>query len=307
MLTIGNHSFTWGARTYIMGIINITPDSFSGDGLVSPDAPGGATGESQPGSFLEAALQQARRFAAAGADILDVGGESTRPGAQTVSAEEELERVLPVIRGILDELDVVVSIDTYKASVAEAALRAGANIVNDIWGFKADPQIAGTAARHAAPVILMHNRSSWASAEVKERLGGHYIGMKYENLLEDIRGELMESVALAKAAGIPDEHIILDVGIGFGKTVEQNLELLDRLSEFRSLGYPLLLGPSRKSFIGYTLDLPVDQRLEGTAAAVAIGIDRGADIVRVHDVEFMVRVARMADAIVRRPASQQEG
>jgi dihydropteroate synthase len=173
-------------------------------------------------------------------------------------------------------------------------------MVNDIWGFHADPDLAAVVGRWGAPVILMHNRSSWASAQVKERLGGRYVGVPYKDLVPDVRNELMESVALAHAAGIPDQHIILDPGIGFGKTTEQNLELLDRLDEICSLGYPVLLGPSRKSFIGYTLDLPPDQRMEGTAAAVAIGIARGADIVRVHDVETMVRVAKMSDAIVRR-------
>ncbi len=160
-------------------------------------------------------------------------------------------------------------------------------MVNDVWGLRADPDLAGVAARFNAPVILMHNRSSWVHAEVKERLGGRYVGMQYENLLEDVKRELLESVALAQAGGVPDEQIILDPGIGFGKTVEQNLELIDRLGEIRQLGYPVLLGPSRKSFIGYTLDLPPDQRLEGTAAGVAVGIARGADIVRVHDVEYM--------------------
>ena len=189
-----------------------------------------------------------------------------------------------------------------QAAVAEAALAAGAHILNDVWGFKADPDIAAVAARWGVPVILMHNRSSWAHAQIKERLGGRYVGIPYENLLEDVRRELLESVAIAHRAGIPDDKIILDPGIGFGKSVEQNLELLDRLGEIKALGYPVLLGPSRKSFIGYTLDLPPDQRLEGTAAAVAIGIARGADIIRVHDVQFMQRVARMADAIVRRSA-----
>ncbi|MCS6906503.1 MAG: dihydropteroate synthase [Anaerolineales bacterium] len=292
-LQIGNSTFEWGKRTYIMGILNITTDSFSGDGLLKEGKEGG--------DFIARALEQARRFLAAGADILDVGGESTRPGAQPISAEEELERVLPVIRALMQELDVLVSIDTYKAVVAEAALQAGARIVNDVWGFRADPEIAKVAARHRAVVVLMHNRSSWAHAEIKERLGGRYVGVPYEDLISDIRRELMESVAIAHAAGIPDEHIILDPGIGFGKSTEQNLELVNRLDEIRALGYPILYGPSRKSFIGYTLDLPPDQRLEGTAAAVAVGIVRGADIIRVHDVEPMVRVARMTDAIVRRP------
>jgi dihydropteroate synthase len=179
-------------------------------------------------------------------------------------------------------------------------LEAGASLVNDVWGLHADPDLADVVARHQVPVVLMHNRSSWVHADIKERLGGRYIGVEYQNLIEDIKNELLESVALAQSAGIQDEHIILDPGIGFGKTVEQNLELLDRLDEIRQLGYPILLGASRKSFIGYTLDLPPDQRVEGTAAAVSIGIDRGADIVRVHDVAYMARLVRMTDAIVRR-------
>ncbi len=293
-LRIARRTFEWGARTYIMGILNVTPDSFSGDGLLGSESSAGVE------QLVQVTLEQARRFVEAGADILDVGGESTRPGSQALDAQEELERVLPVIETLAAELDTVISIDTYKASIAEAAIRAGAHIVNDVWGFRADPELADVVARHKLPVILMHNRSSWANAEIKERLGGRYIGMAYEDLLADICKELRESVAIAHSAGIPDEHIIIDPGIGFGKTVEQNLELLDRLGEIRELGYPVLLGPSRKSFIGYTLDRPVDQRLEGSAAAVAVGIVRGADIVRVHDVEFMVPVARMSDAIVRR-------
>jgi len=282
-------AFAWGARTYVMGILNITPDSFSGDGLA--------------GKCPAEVLEQARRLVAAGADILDVGGESTRPGAQPVSASEEMERVLPVISALAAELSVPISIDTYKAEVAEAALQAGARLINDVWGLKADAALAAVAARHGVPLVLMHNRSSWANAEIKARLGGRYVGVPYDNLIADICRELMESVEIARAAGVADRQIILDPGIGFGKTVEQNLELLDRLGEIKALGFPVLLGPSRKSFIGYTLDLPPDQRLEGTAAAVAIGIARGADIVRVHDVAFMVRLARMTDAIVRRKSS----
>ena len=288
-LAIGNHTLVWGARTYVMGILNITPDSFSGDGLLARES-----------DFGQAALEQARSFVQAGVDILDVGGESTRPGSQPVDAGQEMGRVLPVIRALAAEFDVLISVDTYRAEVADAALQAGASIVNDVWGLRADPELAGVVSKWQAPVILMHNRSSWVHAEVRDRLGGRYIGMQYENLLQDVCRELLESVVLAHAAGVPDEHILLDPGIGFGKTVEQNLELIDRLGEIRSLGYPVLLGPSRKSFIGYTLELPPDQRLEGTAAAVAIGIARGADIMRVHDVQQMSRVARMADAIVRR-------
>jgi len=204
------------------------------------------------------------------------------------------------VKSVAAELDVLISIDTYKATIAEAALLAGAHIVNDVWSLHADPDLAGVAARLQAQVILMHNRSSWAHAEIKEKLGGRYVGIPYEDLIPDICRELLESVAIAHLAGIPDEHIILDPGIGFGKSVEQNLELVDRLGEIRALGYPVLLGPSRKSFIGYTLNLPPEQRLEGTAAAVAVGITRGADIIRVHDVPEMMRVVRMTDAIVRR-------
>jgi len=308
-LTIGKTTFAWGSLTYVMGILNITPDSFSGDGLISPTplspipSNTGETGIGEKGigqGEIEAALQLALRFVEEGADLLDVGGESTRPGAQSVSLDEELGRVLPVIKSLASQTNVPISIDTYKADVAEAALQAGAQLVNDVWGFKVEPRLAEVAAQHQVPVILMHNRSSWANAEIQARLGGRYVGIPYENLLEDIKRELMESVDIARQAGIPDEYIILDPGIGFGKTVEQNLELLDRLEEIRGLGFPVLLGASRKSFIGYTLNLPPDQRLEGTAAAVAIGIARGADIVRVHDVGYMARVARMADAIVRR-------
>jgi dihydropteroate synthase len=209
---------------------------------------------------------------------------------------------VPVIQALVEaNLNAIISIDTSKASVAQAALAAGAQWINDVWGLRADAAMAQTAARAQAPVVLMHNRSQPANAELQQSLGGRYTGVKYTNLLEDVKTELLESVALAHAAGIPDDHIILDPGLGFGKTVEQNLELINRLGELHALGYPLLLGPSRKSFIGYTLNLPPGQRLEGTAAAVAIGIARGADIVRVHDITAMLRVARMSDAIVRRP------
>jgi dihydropteroate synthase len=287
-LRIGKHSFDWGARTYVMGILNLTPDSFSGDGLFQGD------------DAVDAALAQARTFLAAGADILDVGGESTRPGAEIVGAEEELQRVVPVVAALAAEFEIPISIDTYKAPVAAAALDAGAALVNDVWGLRADPELAPLVAARGVPVVLMHNRSQPADAQVAERLGGRYVGVQYDDLIEDVKRELLASVAIAQAAGIPDERIILDPGIGFGKTVEQNLELLDRTGAVKELGYPVLVGASRKSFIGYTLDLPPDQRVEGTAATVAVAIARGADIVRVHDVESMVRVAKMTDAIVRR-------
>ena len=295
-LNIANHTFDWGARTYVMGILNITPDSFSGDGLLQPPpdstpARGGGKG----------GVEQARSFLASGADILDVGGESTRPGSEPVDAEAEIVRVIPVIEAISKEFpDALISIDTYKAAVAEAALKVGAHIVNDVWGLRADPALVEVAAKYNAPVILMHNRSNPATVEVREQLGNAYIGAEYDDLLEDVKRELMDSVRIAKQAGIESDRIILDPGIGFGKTVEHNLELINRLDEIRALGYPVLLGPSRKSFIGFTLDLPPDQRVEGTAAAVSVGITRGADIIRMHDVEHMVRVAKMTDAIVRR-------
>lgn len=292
-LQAGGAVFEWGTRTYLMGIINVTPDSFSGDGLLQ--------GDEREQAHLEKVLEQARSFAAAGLDIFDVGGESTRPGSEPVPVEEEIARVVPVVRMLSREFQIPISVDTYHAATAQAALEAGAHIINDIWGLRADPQMAAVAARFNAPVILMHNRISTAKPEVRERLGARYRETPYENFMEDVKRELLESVALAKAAGIPDEHIILDPGIGFAKSVAQNLEVIDRLDEIRLLGYPVLLAPSRKSFIGYTLDLPPDQRVEGTAAAVAVGIVRGADIVRVHDVLPISRVVRMTDAIVRRP------
>jgi len=286
-LTVRDFTFRWGQRTYIMGILNATPDSFSGDGLV------------QEADIVAAALARARQMLAEGADILDVGGESTRPGSAPVSADEEIERVIPVIRALRAETDAVISIDTSKAAVAEAAFEAGADILNDVWGLRADAALAGVAAGAGVPVILMHNRSKRDHVSIDPALGGRYVGIDYDDLIEDIKRELSISVELAHRAGIPDEKIILDPGLGFGKTVEQNLELIDRLDEIKAMGYPLLLGTSRKSFIGYTLELPPDQRAEGTAATTAIGIDRGADIVRVHDVLINARVARMTDAIVR--------
>ena len=292
-LKIASQTLNWGERTYVMGILNATPDSFSGDGLIPPLLSGRAR-EGQ-------ALAQARQFVDLGADILDVGGESTRPGSKPVDADEEMRRVIPIIRAIAEEMpEILISVDTYKASVAEAALNAGAHIVNDVWGLRADPELASVVATFGCPVILMHNRSNPASVEVREQLGNAYIGAEYDDLLEEVKAELLESIQIAEQAGVKRESIILDPGIGFGKTVTQNLELINRLDEIRSLGYPVLLGPSRKSFIGYTLDLPADQRVEGTAASVSIGIARGADIIRVHDIKEMTRIARMTDAIVRR-------
>ena len=279
-----------------MGILNVTPDSFSGDGLIPPLPMGEGRGDGEI-----RAIQQAKEFLADGADILDIGGESTRPGSQSVSADEEAKRVIPVIEAIAKQFPSALnSIDTYKAKVAEAAFKAGAHILNDVWALRADPELASVAAAYHVPVILMHNRSNPASVEVREQWGNAYIGSEYQNLIEDVKRELLTSVELAVKAGVEESNIILDPGIGFGKTREHNLELINRLDEIRALGYPVLLGASRKSFIGFTLDLPADQRVEGTAATVAIGIARGADIVRVHDVKELVRVAKMTDALVRK-------
>ena len=287
-LQIGKFTFLWGARPYVLGIFHVTPDSFSGDGILAKE------------NGVDAAINQAGDFITNGADILDVGGESTRPGSEPVNADEEIERVIPVIHGLHKNFpDILISIDTYKSQVAEEAIKAGTHIVNDVWGLRADPALAGIVAKYKVPVILMHNRSNPVSLDVRERLGNAYIGADYQDLIEDVKRELLESVAIAKNAGVDESHIVLDPGVGFGKTREHNLELINRLDEIRSLGYPILLGPSRKSFIGFTLDLPADQRVEGTAATIAIGITRGADIVRVHDVKEMARVAKMTDAVVR--------
>lgn len=258
-----------GERTLVMGILNVTPDSFSDGGKFSdPDR----------------AVERAHRMVEEGADIIDLGGESTRPGYTPVPLEEELRRVMPVLERLVQEVSVPISVDTTKAEVARQALECGAHIINDQWALRADPEMAGVVARYGAPVVLMHNQR----------------GTEYRDLMGDMVQFFQESIGLAGAAGIPREKIIIDPGIGFGKTVEQNLEVLARLEELSCLGLPVLLGTSRKSVIGKTLDLPVDQRLEGTAATVALGIAAGADIVRVHDVKEMVRVARMTDAIVRR-------
>jgi dihydropteroate synthase len=286
-ISIGGRPFTWGERTYVMGILNVTPDSFSGDGLLKgPD-------------HTDAAVAQAHRFVEEGADILDVGGESTRPGSRPVSVDDELDRVIPVIERLIREVNLPISIDTYKAQVAQAALDAGASLVNDVWGLRMDADLGPLVAGYGVPVVLMHNRSRPKDAAQSERLGGRYVGVEYEDLMADLIRELREIIGRALDVGISRDRIIIDPGIGFGKTVEQNLELLRRLKELRVLGLPVLLGASRKSVMGYTLDLPPEERVEGTAATVAIGIASGVDIVRVHDVREMVRVARMADALAR--------
>jgi len=269
-LNLGSKSFRLGERTLVMGILNVTPDSFS-DG----------------GQFfnLDQALEHARNMVKEGIDILDIGGESTRPQADPISEEEEFRRVLPLLEKLTGELDLPISIDTYKASVAEKALEMGVDMVNDVWGFKADPEMAEVAARYQVPVCIMHNRKV----------------AQYDDLMTEITSELRESIDLALKAGVKEENIILDPGIGFGKTLEHNLEAMHHLEELVALGYPLLLGTSRKSMIGKVLDLPAEERLEGTASTIAYGITRGADIVRVHDIKYMKRVVDMTDAMVRRP------
>ena len=264
----GGRELRWGERTYVMGVLNMTPDSFSGDGLAD-DA--------------ERALARAKAFAAQGADVLDVGGESTRPGANPVDVEEELRRILPAIRLLSEAVDLPISVDTHKHAVAGQAVAAGASMINDVWGLKQDPRLAALAAERGIPLVLMHNQE----------------GTAYRDLVPDILQSLRWSVDKARGYGVPTENIIVDPGIGFGKTPEQNLEVLRRLEEFKALGQPVLVGTSRKSTIGLVLDLPVGERLEGTAATVAIAIAKGADMVRVHDVEAMARVAHMSDAIVR--------
>ncbi len=295
-MRIGRRNLVWGERTYVMGIVNVTPDSFSGDGLIGgAGEPSGSVSD----AVIAAAVAQALGFLEEGADILDVGGESTRPGGRPVDAEAEAARILPVIEALRRETDAPISVDTYKASVARQALDAGADMVNDVWGMAMDPELAPLVAQRDVPVVLMHNRSKPRDAAQEERLGGRYVGVRYTDLLGDVIRELGVLVEAAERAGVARERIIIDPGIGFGKTVEQNLRLLNHLDALRVLGLPILAGPSRKSFIGYTLDLPPEERVEGTAAAVAVAVVRGADIVRVHDVRTMARVARMADAILR--------
>lgn len=272
-LTIGTRRFDWGARTFVMGIVNVTPDSFSGDGLLTARDP------------VAAAVAQARSMVVEGADILDVGGESTRPGHDEVGAEEELGRVVPVVAAIREALPgIPISVDTTKPAVAEAALAAGADIVNDIWGVATDDALVRVAATHGAPLILMHNRAE----------------ARYDDLVAEVIADLATAIERAVQAGVARERLIVDPGIGFGKTPVQNVEMLGRLGQLRVLGRPILLGTSRKSTLGLILDLPADQRLEATLATTALGIAAGVDMVRVHDVEANVRTARTADAIIRR-------
>lgn len=274
-----------GKKTYIMGIINVTPDSFSGDGLL------------RHGDYVHAALKLAEHFMHDGCDILDVGAESTRPGALSVSTEEELERLLPVVKSVRNDFPgVILSIDTYKAETARVCLAEGADIINDIWGFRYDPAMADVVAGAGAGAVLMHNRVQGAQAVTSE-LGGRYEGVEYEDIVAEVRCWLTEAVQLATDAGLNEDQIIIDPGIGFGKTIDQNLFLLKHIDALRDLGFPILLGASRKGFIGHTLNLPQGERLEGSLAAAAWGVLHGVDILRVHDVKETVRLARMLDAI----------
>ena len=270
---IGAQTFRWGARTYVMGVVNLTPDSFSGDGLLAS--------ASDP---VAAAVRQAQQMAAEGADILDVGGESSRPGHASVDAEEETRRTVPVVRAIRAVLpEMPISIDTTKPEVARAALDAGADMLNDIWGTSESTDMARLAAERDVPIVLMHNRHE----------------ARYRNVTAEVIADLQRALERALAAGVSWEQLIVDPGIGFGKTAEHNLVVLRDLPLVAALGRPVLLGTSRKSTIGKVLDLPAHQRLEGTLATTALGVAAGADIVRVHDVQANMRAARMADAIVR--------
>lgn len=275
-LTINGITLDYKKETIVMGILNVTPDSFSDGGKYNN---------------VEAAVAQAKKMVAEGAKIIDVGGESTRPGYTRISDEDEIARIVPVIQALVAEVPAVISIDTYKANVARAAIEAGAHIINDIWGAKAEPEIAKVAAELQVPIILMHNRENtdysldfWTTA----------------------RTDLENSIAIAHGAGVPDSHIILDPGIGFAKTTEQNIKMMQHLNDLVALGYPVLLATSRKSMIGNVLKLPVEERIEGTSATVVYGIEKGCHIIRVHDVQEMARAAHMTDVLVGKRTYKEE-
>lgn len=266
-MKIGNKEFKLGERTYIMGILNVTPDSFSDGGKFNE---------------VDAAVKRVKELIEDGADIIDVGGESTRPGFKVVDVDDEIERVVPVIKAIKEHFDIPVSIDTYKAKTAEAAIKAGADIINDVWGFKKDKDMAKVAAKYNVPCILMHNREE----------------KPYEDIMKDVNMDLIESINLALEAGVHRDNIILDPGIGFAKTFEENLFVMNNLEKIKALGFPMLLGTSRKSMIGLALDLPVDKRVEGTVTTTVMGIMKGCEFVRVHDVLENKRAAVMTDKIL---------
>ena len=268
-MRIGNKEFDTKNKTYIMGILNVTPDSFSDGGKYN---------------HLDAALFHTEEMLRDGADIIDIGGESTRPGHTVITDEEEIARVTPVIQAVKSRFDIPVSIDTYKGKVTEAALEAGADLVNDIWGFKHDRKVAELTAKYGAACCLMHNRHEAV----------------YENFLEDMVRDMEECVRIAREAGVADDRIILDPGVGFGKTYEMNLEAIHHVDVLHRLGFPILLGTSRKSVIGLTLDLPADQRVEGTLVTTVMGVMKGCAFVRVHDIKENKRAIQMTEAILGR-------
>ena len=263
-----NQPLVWGLRTYVMGIINVSPDSFSGDGFDCD---------------VQGVIDQGLRFQTEGADILDLGAQSTRPGYQEITDDEELRRLMPALEGLIDTVAIPISVATHTPVIAKAAIETGASIINDIWGLKYNPDIALISAEYETPIVMMHNQST----------------TDYSDLIPNMLESLNNSINLALQSGVAKRNIIIDPGIGFGKTPDQNLEIIKRLKEFLTLGYPILIGTSRKSTIGYILDAPPDQRIEGTASTIALSIAEGVDIIRVHDVKEMVKVSRMTDAIVR--------
>ena len=267
-MKIGNKEFKIGERTFVMGILNITPDSFSDGGKFNE---------------IELAIERAKKMVEEGADIIDIGGESTRPNAVFVSEEEEINRVVPIIKAIKESMDITISIDTYKSKTAEEALKAGADIINDVWGFKKDKDMAKVASKYGVPCILMHNR----------------ISKPYNDLMKDVILDLEESIKIALDAGVKRENIILDPGIGFAKTYEENLIVMNNLEMIVDMGYPVLLGTSRKSMIGLALDLPANERVEGTVATTVMGIIKGCQLIRVHDVLENKRACIMTDTILK--------
>ncbi|MFC7061785.1 dihydropteroate synthase [Halobacillus seohaensis] len=268
-LSTSSKTYSLSKQTLVMGILNVTPDSFSDGGRFNE---------------LEKAVERAVQMEMDGADIIDIGGESTRPGHKPVSEREEIKRVAPIIQALKDRVSVPISIDTYKAEVARQAVEAGAEIINDVWGAKKEPRIAEVAARYDVPLILMHNREN----------------QEYSDLIFDMKQDLKKCIEIALKAGVKREQIILDPGVGFAKTFEDNVEVMRELDQFHDLGYPLLLGTSRKTFIGETLDLPKEERMEGTGATVCYGISKGIHIVRVHDVKPIGRMVKMMDAMMGR-------
>lgn len=266
-LVFNNIELDYKKETFVMGILNVTPDSFSDGGQFFS---------------VDEAIAQAKRMVQEGAKIIDVGGESTRPGYTRISDEEEISRVVPVIEALVKEVPAIISIDTYKSKVAEAAIKAGAHIINDIWGAKADPNMANVAAKYGVPIILMHNRND----------------KSYTNYFEEYINDIQDSIDIVKKAGVPDEHIILDPGIGFVKNLQQSIETMQRLDELVDMGYPVLLATSRKRMIGTILNVPINERVEGTAATCAFGVMKGCHIVRVHDVKEVARTVKMIDALV---------